>query len=162
MPLNLENINFLDAGFALVIGLFLIRGFIRGMIIELIGLIGVVLAFTLSGRLYPLLQPHVKGFISNSDWATGVSYALAIAAILVAVSLAGRLLRKFMTLTFTDWLDHLMGGVTGGAKGLFFCAIALALITRFTPDAPFLKTSKLAIHIDTVTKIVYSFLPDFI
>ncbi len=154
--------NFLDIGFGIVLVLFLVRGLLRGMVQELAGLIGLFAGFFLAGRFYMQLAPHLNSLVGDRDWAAGLAYGLIFLGTLVAVAICAALLRKFMSFTFTSWLDHLLGGVVGGGKGVLLCAIALAVMNRFVPDSPFLKNSLLAPHIDAITVFARSLVPAFL
>ena len=156
------SINFLDAGLGCVLVLFLARGLLRGMIRELAGLVGLLVAFVLAGRLYPQLTPHLGGVISDKDTAAVAAYVIVFMGVMILVTLCAVLLRRFMTLTFTAWFDHLLGGVVGAVKGLLLCAIALAIMERLVPDSPFLTESSLAPYIAQITTIVRSHLPAFL
>lgn len=155
------DFNLLDAGLALVLVLFFVRGMLRGMVRELAGLVGIILGILCAGRFYPVLAPYVKTFINDPLWVTVLSYVGILAAVMIAVSLAALLVRKFMSLTFTAWIDHVLGAVLGAALGLLLCSLALVLLERLVPDSHFLRSSMLAGHIEQLTAIVRSHLPEF-
>lgn len=152
----------LDAGLALVLVLFFVRGLLRGMIRELAGLVGVVLGIFCAGKFYQALTPHIKTFISSTDWSGIVAWISIFAAVLVLVTIVAVLLRKFMNLTFTAWLDHVLGAATGAAKGVLLCAIGLAVLERLVPEPLFLKSSILAGYIEQLTAVVRAHLPAFL
>ena len=156
------NFNLLDAGFGILILLFLVRGLLRGLVQEIAGFVGIFLGFFLAGRYYPLVTPQFAGIIENPDWAAGASYALIFGVALLLVALAAAIFRKFLNLTFTSWLDYLLGAVIGGAKGLLVCAIALAILQRLVPKSPFLMKSALAVHISALSDFARSLLPPFL
>ncbi len=159
MNFDFSQINLLDGGFALILVLFVVRGLLRGMINEVAGLVGIFLGFFVAERYYPKALPHVQGFITETSWATIVAYLVVFAATLVVVAIIAIAIRKFMSLTFTAWLDHVGGGIVGGAKGLLICSLALALLEMFQPNSPFLKNSILAQHVSSITSIIREYLP---
>ena len=156
------SINFLDAGLCVVFVLFTVRGLLRGMLRELAGLVGLFLGFILAGRFYPQLAPHLGSVISSPNIASTVAYALIFIGTMILVSLVAVLLHRFMTMTFTGWLDHLLGGAVGAAKGFFLCAVALAIMERLVPESPFLTESALAPHVAKATTLVRGYLPAFL
>ena len=113
------NFNLLDAGFGILILLFLVRGLLRGLVQEIAGFVGIFLGFFLAGRFYPQVAPQFAGIIENPDWAAGVSYGLLFATALLLVALAAAIFRKFLNITFTSWLDYLLGAVVGAVVILF-------------------------------------------
>ncbi|MDR2075854.1 MAG: CvpA family protein [Desulfovibrio sp.] len=158
----MENLNLLDAGFALVLVLFLARGLLRGIARELVSLAGLVLGLWAAGSFYPHLVPSLIPAIANEKIAAAVAYALVFLAAFLLVLLLAALLRKFMTLAFAPWLDHLLGGIVGTAKGLLLCAVAMALLEHLTPESPFLQESLLAKRITEVSALVKAHLPAFL
>lgn len=158
----MTTVSLLDLGLGLLALLFLVRGLLRGMIQEVAGLIGIFLGLLLAGRFYPQLVPQFSGIIESQKVAGGVSYAIIFAAALMLVALCAALVKRFMAITFTAWVDNLAGAVVGAAKGVFVCSIVLALMQRFVPDSPFLKASMLHKHMDALVAFARSFLPSFI
>ena len=156
------NFNLLDVGFAILLLLFLVRGLLRGLVQEIAGFVGIFLGLFLSGRYYPQVAPQFAGIIDNPDWAAGAAYALIFAVVLLLVALAAAIFRKFLNLTFTSWLDYLLGAGIGAAKGLLVCAIALAILQRLVPKSPFLHKSMLAVHISALSDFARSLLPPFL
>ena len=154
--------NLLDAGFGILILLFLVRGLLRGLVQEIAGFVGIFLGFFLAGRYYPLVTPQFAGIIDNPDWAAGASYVLIFAVVLLLVALAAAIFKKFLNLTLTSWLDSLFGAIVGTAKGLLASAIALAILQRLVPKSPFLAKSVLAVRISALSDFARSLLPPFL
>jgi membrane protein required for colicin V production len=156
------DIRVLDIGIGILVLLFLVRGLLRGLIQEVAGLIGLFLGLLVAGRYYPQLQPQFLGLVDNPRWAAGLAYGLLFLAAVIVVALAAALVRKFLTLTLMAWLDNLLGGIVGAAKGVLVCAIGLALMQRFVPDSPFLTKSLLAPYIGNIIDLARSLLPAFL
>ncbi|MDL2267742.1 CvpA family protein [Desulfovibrio sp. OttesenSCG-928-G15] len=158
----MTTVSVLDLGLGLFILLFLVRGLLRGMIREVSGLVGIFLGLFIAGRGYTLLEPQFAGLIHNARWSAGLSYAILFTATLIVVALAAALLKRFMTLTFTAWVDNAVGAAVGFIKGVFICAIVLALMHRFAPDSPFLKNAIIPQYIESLINFARSFFPAFI
>lgn len=156
------TISVLDIGLGILIALFLVRGLLRGLINEVAGFVGLFLGLFLAGRFYPQIVPQFAGIIESPRVAQGVSYALIFIAVLILVALCATVVKRFMAMTFTAWIDSVLGAVIGAAKGIFICAVALALMVRFVPDSPFLRNSVLAQYIDTLVQFARSLLPAFL
>lgn len=139
-----------DGILAALLALFIVRGLLRGLIKEIAGFIGLLLGFFVSARYYPLVAPHLSGFIDDKSMLNIVSYILVFMAVLVAVKIFSVGVEKFMSVTSIGWLNHLLGGGVGVLKGALICAIAITLVTHFVPDAPFLKTSVIAPYFDDI------------
>ena len=151
--------NLLDVALLLVMLLFMLRGFFRGFLDEVAGLIGIVGGIWLAGTFHTRLGQLVLPYLNEPLWANLAAFLLILCAVLLAVSAVVSMLHKFLTLTFTDWLSHLIGGIAGLIKGFVICAIAIALMQHFLVDAPFMSTSKVRPHIEKFSLPLIRLLP---
>ncbi len=158
----LQDLNYVDIGFVLILVVLSWRGAARGFFAETFGIIGVVLAFVFSGKYYHLLDPYLKSAVASPETREIVAYALTFLVIMLLVSLAGKILNMGLTVSLSSLPNHVLGGMVGFAKGIFICALILALVKRLAPDAKLLSLSVLAKPIGDVAKVLYSFLPNFI
>lgn len=154
-----SNFAVLDIIFSALLLLFLIRGLLRGFIKEIAGLVGVVLGLFVATRYYPKLIPYFKPFVADASLQVAISYAVILLGVIIAVAIMAIAVQKFMSVTFTAWLDHLLGGVAGLAKGGLICSVALTLLDHFAKDSPFIKKSFLAGYIDQITAFAKALLP---
>ena len=158
----MTSITILDLGLGILVVLFLVRGLLRGLVREVAGLVGIFLGLFLAGRFYPLLMPQFVGIIESSRWAAGLSYGAIFVLTLIVVAVCAAIIKRFMVLTFTAWLDNLLGALVGLLKGVLVCAIIVALMERFVPDSPFLKGAVLPGYIDVLVAFARSLLPAFL
>ena len=152
----------LDLGLSVLTLLFLVRGLLRGLVREIAGLFGIFLGMFLAGRFYELLQPQFSGIIENTKWTAGLSYAVIFALTQVAVAICVAIILRFLAMTFMTWLDSLGGAAVGFLKGVFVCAVVVALMRRFVPDSPILTEATLPGYIDPVIALARSLLPAFL
>lgn len=152
----------LDIGLGILILLFVVRGLLRGFINEVAGFVGLFLGFILAGRYYPQLLPQFAGVIESPRLASVACYAIIFVAVLIVVALCAVIVKRLLVMTLAAWLDNLLGGIVGTAKGVFIASIVLALLVRFVPDSPFLKNSLLAGHIEGLVAFSRSLLPAFL
>lgn len=155
-------INVLDIGFGILILLFVVRGLLQGLIQEVAGLVGIFLGFFIAGRMYQQLVPQFAGIVDNPKWAAWLSYGILFVATLIVIALLARLLKNFLSFTFTAWLDNLLGGGVGFVKGIFISAVGLAIMQFFVPESPFLKKSVMVPYLDGIIAFARSLLPAFI
>ncbi len=158
----LKDLNYLDIGFVLVIFLLTWRGVLRGFFAETFGLLGVAVAFVFAGKFYHQVEPYLEKVIASSSAREIVAYAVTFLALMLAVSIAGRLLSVCASVSVSPLPSRIFGGVAGFSKGVFLCAVFLALIKRLAPESKLLNLSVLAQPIGDVAKFLYSFLPNFI
>ncbi len=153
------QVNLLDLAMVGLLLFFTGRGLMRGLVQEVAGLVGIILAFALASQFQARVQPTVTRFFGNSEWSAVIAYVLVFAAVLAVVALAAALLRKFMAVTFTSWIDRILGSVVGAAKGLIVTTVIFYLLLRFLPDAPVVKDAQTAALFKSMSEYLRNFLP---
>lgn len=153
-------INFLDIGVAVILLVFLIRGLIRGLSREVGGLIGVVGGFALASRFQARLQPSLETLFSDKDLAGVAAFLLIMLLTFILVGLAVFALRKFMSITLTLWIDHLLGAIAGLAKGLLVLTLVFFLVQGFFPGMEMAENSQAMPLFNSLAEYMRGFLPD--
>lgn len=152
-------VNYLDVAFLAILGLFLLRGLFRGLVEEVAGLVGVIGGVYLANKHNTEMAPYIHKVVADNAWVGILSYVLIFLAVLILVALVARMLRSILAVTFASWLDHVAGGLAGGAKGLLICSVLLALLMHFLPDAQFVKESRVIPYLSEITTLVRGYLP---
>ncbi|MEZ6853392.1 CvpA family protein [Halodesulfovibrio aestuarii] len=150
--------NYLDLIFIVITGFFCIRGFFRGLILEVTSIAGVVGGFILANNYYEQLTIHLKSVI-NPKWAAVASYAFIFFGVLLLVAIISALLRKIIGAAGAAWLDYILGGMLGCAKGLLLCCIILAFLLNFFPKIEVVQTSLFVPHLRIITDMLRQFIP---
>ena len=153
------QVNLLDIGILLLLACFGVRGLLRGLAREIVGLVGMVLAFFLAGGFQEKIQPYIARLYDSPEWAPVIAYALIFISVLLGAALLAAILRKFMAVSFTGWLDHLLGGVMGLVKGVLLATVIFYLLYRCLPQAPVLADSACAPFFRTMMESLHNFLP---
>ncbi len=152
--------NILDVIFAVIVGYFLVRGILRGFIVETATLAGAVGGFFLANQYHQALLPYIQKGISKPGVAGVVSYLIIFVSCVVLVTLAATAVKRVLTVSFAAMADRLAGGLFGLAKGGLICCIILMLALRFFPDANFVTQSQSAPYLESVSLYLKKFLPD--
>ena len=111
-----------------VIALSALRGAWRGLLSEIFGLIGWVVAFFVACRYVQLLAPYIP-----SDWPGGAltQWLLAFAAIMLGVvlvaSVANALIARLVAVTGLGGVDRSLGLLFGIVRGAVFVLLLVAL-----------------------------------
>ena len=138
--------NFLDIILICILALFLLRGFFRGLVREILSLIAVVLAVALASNFDHLLQPHLALYI-DSEMTVGVlSYTLIFVGTLILVWAVAKLIRTVLEISLLGWVDRTAGGVFGLLEGVLIGLIGLMFLQTFAPDSDILTQSVIAPH----------------
>jgi len=138
--------NFLDIILICIIALFVLRGFVRGLIQEVLSLIAIVLALFLASHFDHLIAPHLELYIESSITVSALSYALIFIGTLIVFWLITKLIRSVLELSLLGWIDRTAGGVFGLIEGVLICLVGLMFLQTFAPDADILTESYLAPH----------------
>ena len=128
-----------------VIGVFalsLALGAWRGLVRELISVLGWVIAFLAANLLAGPLGPAMPQAIPTPELRMAAAYAAVFISSLVVTSLAGLLLSKIVKAVGLGGVDRLLGAAFGAARGLLI-VLAAALLAGLTsaPRQAFWKDS---------------------
>ena len=125
--------NWVDWAVAALLMLLAVRGYQRGLIVQLSTFVAVGLG--IAGGLYlhqaavPLLPD-----ISQPEIQLAASFALVFGGIAISVGVLGRVLRAAIHALFLGGLDRLLGAVLGLLIGLQVLLIAVLLVSRYVPE----------------------------
>lgn len=136
--------NFLDIILVCIAALFLLRGFFRGLVQEVLSLIAVVLAVVLASNFSHLLHPHLALYI-DSEMTVGVlSYTLIFVGVLVFVWVLAKLIRTALEISLLGWVDRTAGALFGLLEGVLIALVGLVFLQTFAPNADILTQSAIA------------------
>jgi membrane protein required for colicin V production len=110
------------------------RGIWRGFINDLSGLLGLLLGYLFAGPLAKRVEPFLEAFIEDDGLRSGIAYYLSLFVLYLAVVLLGKIATQLSKLILLGWLNRVLGGVSGLAKG-FMIAALVALPLRWLGDA---------------------------
>jgi len=108
-----------------------IRGFVKGLIIELATLAGLVLGILAAYFFADSLQSLIKDYFSFNDQATRIiAYVIIFVLVWLVVYLVGKLVEKSVDLVAMGWLNKLLGAVVGIVKGIVLVCIILYIFEK--------------------------------
>ena len=104
------------------------RGFTKGLILELASLIALILgvygALHFSSFTFALLADYVE---MDSVYLNLASYGLTFLAIVIAVSLIGKVLTMLVKMVALGFINRMMGALFGAIKALLMLSVLLLL-----------------------------------
>ena len=132
----LSELGGVDIALLAVMGLSVLVGLWRGFVFEIVSLLGWLAAFILANTFASAvsdLLPWGQGGPAHF-WA---SYVMVFVLVLIACGLLARLLRALISATPLSFVDRLLGGAFGVARGVVVLVVAAMLITLspFAHDA---------------------------
>jgi membrane protein required for colicin V production len=153
------EINLLDIAVILVLLICLLRGALRGLTGEVAGLVGLLAAFVLARQFQGALEPYLGRFIADTRIAGIVAYGVVFFATMLFVHLLFALIKQFINMAFSSWLDRLLGAFAGVGKGLLVLSVAFYLAMIFVPNAALVRTAKSTPLFYSMTDYLRNFLP---
>jgi len=150
--------NVFDVLVLVIVSFCLIRGYFKGLIREVSGIIGVVVGFYGANTYYPILTPYLEKLIETPGVRSMVCFFVLFCGILILISLLAALIRKFLSLVFLGWVDRFFGLVFGAAKGILIVSVLFIMMMKFiSGDATFLSGSKTVPHVARVSSAMTIF-----
>ena len=152
--------NWIDASILIITLLSCIFGLWRGLVREIFSLITWIFALLVARRYSEVLA----NLLFNSFDNLTMRYVLAFALIFIIVMMLGTflnfLLSKLLVFTGLKFVDRLMGGVFGIARGVIISVIGLFFSSFFFSQAQSWQESKLIPYGQTMIEISRAFIQD--
>jgi membrane protein required for colicin V production len=121
--------NVLDIVILCFLGLLLVLGIRKGLIISLASLVALILgiwiAVHFSNYLEGFLTEHVH---PSRTWLPILSFSITFLAVVILVMLLGKGLEKLVDVVGMGFFNHLFGGIFGLLKGIFLASIIFFII----------------------------------
>lgn len=108
-------------------------GLYRGLIRELLSLVGLVAAAVLSIRGYPYGANLLAPFITAAWVRQAVSFALIFLAVMVVAKVCSILLHLIIRTVGLSLLDRLLGGLLGLVKIVLLASVLLITASKLSP-----------------------------
>ena len=159
-PITLASLTAFDWFLAAIVLVSTIAAFMRGIIKVLFSLVGLVAGIVLASWNYLALAERLHNYLSSFAAAEVVAFVAVLVVVTVVFSLAARLVRKGVSMVGLGFLDRLLGGAFGLARGALAGVALMMAVAAFLPDAPWLKASRLAPYFLTGAHAVSFVVPE--
>lgn len=125
----MDKVNYLDIIILLPIIYGLVRGLMRGFVVECTAIIAIVLGI-IAAKLWA--PPFAVKILQVLEMPEGLAQSLAYVLLFVGVTLfckaIARLVHRFLKAISLGWLDRLAGGLFGGLKWALILSVILNLL----------------------------------
>ena len=109
--------NLIDLIIIAIIGFGIIRGYSKGLIIELSSFFGIFISFFIAGNVDNLLSNEISAFISvNSDFLNTISFIIIFILSYLLIIYVAKGFTKLAKVVYLGLLNSLLGAVFGGLK----------------------------------------------
>lgn len=130
----MAQLNWVDLALGFVLLLSVIIGLWRGLVYELLSLVGWVVAFVVAQTYGATVATWLPLGASGSLARLAFAYGVTFFATLIVWTLLAKLVRLMISATPLSVLDRALGCVFGFARGLVILLV-VALLVSFTPLA---------------------------
>ncbi len=153
----------LDIYILIAAGIFAIRGLMKGFIVSIASLAGLVLGFYVALRF----SWYLEGVLSNATGSNSMmihimAFALSYMLVIILVYIIGRSLQKIVELTPLGCVNRGAGFLFGLFKGLVLVSAVIYLIEIVDMNSVFLKKEKkeASVLYIPIAKLVPSLVPE--
>jgi membrane protein required for colicin V production len=129
---TMNNIGWVDWAQLAVLLVSVIVGLVRGLVFEVLSLLGWVAAYVAAQMMSPDVAPHLPVGAPGSALNHGAAFAVVFVLALVAWMLMARLVRLLVHATPLTLIDRTLGGVFGLVRAMVLL-LAVATVVSFTP-----------------------------
>lgn len=151
-------IGWLDIVLAVIIGVTVVIGLIKGFVRELVGVVAAVGGFLLAAYQYQRAADLLGGIIKNPTAAKFLGFLLILLAVVLAGALVSFLLSKLMKGTI-QIVNHFLGGAFGCLEGIMIGGALVFALLVFPIDREAVSESRLAPYCYGLTKAAVGLIP---
>jgi membrane protein required for colicin V production len=130
----LAALGWVDLTLLAVLVLSVVVGLWRGLVFELMSLVGWVVAYIAAQGWSPLLAPHLPVGLPGSALQQGAAFALTFLAALIAWAILARGVRLLVHATPLTFIDRVLGAGFGLLRGAVLLLV-VSTVVAFTPAA---------------------------
>lgn len=146
-----------------ILSVSVVVGLWRGLVFELLSLLGWVVAYVAAQWLAGEVASHLPVGAPGSGVNHAAGFVITFVAVLIAWGLAARLVRMLVSASPLSGLDRLLGGVFGLLRGLLvLLAITTAVAITPAQRSPQWQASKGAAWCTSLLQTLKPMLPDTI
>jgi membrane protein required for colicin V production len=151
----------LDISLVVILGYFVLRGLFRGVVKEVVAVLGLFVAFWVASVNWELAEMHLKPIFDMPGQRGISSFIIIFAVVYFFTSLISVFVDKIVKLTISPVISGLLGSVVGVIKGVLVCGILMSGAQVFLkPNEPFFTTSQLWPHLQPVTDQALAWMPE--
>ncbi|MDR2935378.1 MAG: CvpA family protein [Candidatus Adiutrix sp.] len=151
----------LDIALLVILGYFILRGLFRGVVKEVVAVLGLFVAFWVAGVNWHLAEMHLKPIFDMPGQRGISSFLIIFTFVYFFTSIISIFVDKIVKLTITPLASGLLGAVVGVVKGILVCGILMSGAQVFMrPGEPFFTTSRIWPYLRPVTIQAMAWMPE--
>jgi membrane protein required for colicin V production len=123
------TLGWVDLALLAVFLLSVLIGLWRGFVFEIVSLLGWLVAFVIANSAGPFLADLIPLDSADAQVRLWVAYIVVFVLVLLTCTLLARMLRALVSATPLSFVDHLLGGLFGVARGALILVVVATLVT---------------------------------
>ncbi|MDR1079800.1 MAG: CvpA family protein [Deltaproteobacteria bacterium] len=153
--------NALDIALAVVLSYFLVRGVFRGLVKEVVGILGLFIAFWVASAYWQLGADQLTQLTDRPGYRGVLSFAAIYLIVYFLVGLLSIFVDKIVKLAITPLVSSIFGGALGLVKGAALSAVILTAVMGFlyTKD-DFFMNSRAWAYVRPLTDEIKTWIPE--
>ncbi|MBW2021303.1 MAG: CvpA family protein [Deltaproteobacteria bacterium] len=155
--------NSLDIIIICIMLFLIVRGIFRGILKEIVSLVGIVGGIWFANRYQPMLTAKLRHVMPDVPFLSLICFIALLVGVIIAANIIGSILRSMARKGPMGMVDRLFGAGLATAKGLIITYLGIVLLTFFLPaKTPLIAKSRLApIIVSSYQNMVSLVSPDF-
>jgi membrane protein required for colicin V production len=136
--------NLFDWSLIAVLACSTILAFMRGLLLEIFSLGGLIAGILLASWNYRSFAPLLSRLITNPSIADVVAFLFIAIGVMLLCSIAGKVLNRTANAIGLGFFNRLLGAVFGFARGCLLGVAIMMAAAAFLPPTPWITNSYLA------------------
>jgi membrane protein required for colicin V production len=141
--MTLASLSIFDWVLIVLLACSTIRAFLRGFLLEIFSLVGLVAGILLASWNYNALAMSLSRWITPFTTAQIVAFLFIAIGVMIVCGLAGRLLRSSASAIGLGLIDRLLGAVFGLVRGCLLGIALMMVLAAFGPRSDWIANSHL-------------------
>jgi membrane protein required for colicin V production len=151
----------LDIALLVILGYFLLRGLFRGVVKEVVAVLGLFVAFWVAGVYWDLAEMHLKPIFDMRGQRGISAFIIIFTVVYFFTGLISIFVDHIVKVTISPVVSGLLGAVVGVIKGILVCGILMSGAQVFLkPNEPFFTTSQFWPYLKPVTAQAMAWMPE--
>lgn len=151
--------NYIDILFIVVIIFGAVRGFYKGVLLELTALVAIALGTYGAVRFSFVVENYIKQHLDfQTDYLGIIAFGLTFLGFVVGVTIIGKTLTKIFSVVGLGFVNRILGGVFGGVKFAIILGVSMLYFLKFNRNMDIIPKTQLDKSISVV--LLQEFEPD--
>ena len=149
--------NLIDLSIIAILGFGIIRGYLKGLIIEISGFFGIFVSFFIAGNIDTFISQQIIKYIDlNLDLINTISFIIIFVSCYLIIIFIARGFTKLAKIVYLGLLNSLMGGLFGGLKFLLILLIIVKIVFSLNLlSVDLISESSLIIQLHILSEILF-------